>query len=313
MGLIAGFAKIDEVLKHPVVTIGNFDGFHLGHQKIVQLAIQEARLRGGQAIAFTFRPHPQVILRPQGEFQLLSTYDEKAALLSDFGVDVVIEEPFNREFSETSSNTFFNEILLKRIGVEAIVVGYDFAFGKGRTGHLESLKQFCDQAGVSLQVVPPHQVDGEVVSSSRIREHLKNGNLPAARGLLGRNFSYQGTVIRGEGRGRKLGFPTANLEIESKLALPLGVYVTEVWVGNSKYRAVTNVGVRPTFHSSWVGSVPLVEAHLLGVSLDLYGQRVQIHFIEKLRDEKKFSTPDALKLQISEDAKIADQVLRNIK
>ena len=303
--VIQGISQFEQTLKHPVVTIGNFDGFHLGHQSIVQSAINEAKKRGGMAVAYTFRPHPQVALRPGAQIQLLCTYDEKIRLLSDFGLDLIIEEPFSREFSETDSHTFFSEVLLKKLGVEAIVVGYDFAFGKGREGHLENLEKFCKSSNVSLEVVQPLRTEGEIVSSSKIRAHLRSGEISIASRMLGRFFSYEGVIVRGAGRGNQLGFPTANLEIQNKLILPLGVYSTWAWIDGKKIPSVTNVGVRPTFLTTGQDVPPLIETHLLHTAQDLYGLHMKVEFVQKIRDEKKFDSIEHLKLQIQKDIEAA--------
>lgn len=305
MELVRGIQALSHSLVHPVLTMGNFDGVHLGHQRVIQTAIQQARMRKGQAVAYTFRPHPQAFLRPSIPLQLLSTYDEKTELLERLGVDLVIEEPFNREFSSLEPEEFFKEILLRRIGVEAIVVGYDFAFGRERHGHLEGLDTFCRSASVELTVVPPQQIfqeeKSELVSSSKIRQHLLSGRLERANSLLGREFSYRGTVIRGQERGRKIGFPTANLRLENKIFLPYGVFATWAVLEGKKYRSVTHVGVRPTFQQPGSELIPLVEVHLLDASLDLYGASLEVRFVSRIREERKFSGVEELKAQISED------------
>ncbi len=270
MEVIRGYHQLSRTLKNAVVTIGNFDGVHLGHRKIIELTLKKARERGGIAIAYTFRPHPQVALRPDTDLQLLSTYDEKIELLQNSGLDLVIEEPFSREFSTTSPQQFFQDVLIRRLNAVEIVVGYDFAFGKGREGHLEAMEAFCKQDAIGLTIVPPLRTEGEVISSSRIRQHLLTGDLEAANRLLGREFSYRGIVIKGEQRGRKLGFPTANLKLENKLALPYGVYATWATLNGKVYPSVTNVGVRPTFRDSEGKELPaLEETHLLDTTIDL--------------------------------------------
>lgn len=310
-----GVETLTHSIPHPVVTIGNFDGVHLGHQHIIRLALEQAKKRKGQCVAYTFRPHPQEALRPESHIQLLSTYDERIELLERAGVDVIIEEPFSRRFSSTAPEQFFNEILLRKLSTEVIVVGYDFAFGKGRHGHLSVLETFCRGAGVELIVVQPQRFENEVVSSSRIRQYLTSGEIESANRLLGRPFSYRGIVMKGEGRGRKLGFPTANLSLENKLVLPFGVYATWAWMKGKKFPSVTNLGVRPTFHhtdqTNELGKeLPaLVETHLLDVSLDLYGQTLEVQFMHRLRDEKKFAGVNELKMQIALDAEQAKNSL----
>ena len=302
MEIYRGIQQLTTSVVRPVVTIGNFDGLHLGHQHIVRLAVDKAKSLNGTSIAYTFRPHPQVALRPGANVQLLSTYDEKLQLLEELGVDIVIEEPFSREFSTVAPEQFFSDVLLRRLSAQAIVVGYDFAFGKERQGHLEVLKKMCENAGVELQIVPPQRVASEVASSSRIRQHLLSGEIGEANALLGRPFSYHGIVIKGEGRGRKIGFPTANLKLENKLALPYGVYATWAIVGGtSRYKSVTNVGVRPTFFEADPELPALVETHLLDTSQDLYGMTLEVQFVEKLREERKFDGVKSLIQQIQLD------------
>jgi riboflavin kinase/FMN adenylyltransferase len=293
-----------------VLTIGNFDGVHLGHREIFRLTIEKARALGVLAAAYTFRPHPQVALRPGANVQLLSTYDEKLELLQAAGLDLVIEEPFSREFSSIPPQQFFSDIVLKILNARAIVVGYDFAFGKERQGHLEALGKFCADSGVALTVVPPQRVDGEIVSSSRIRGHLLAGDTVIAGRQLGRSFSYRGIVSRGDGRGRQLGFPTTNLAPEGKLVLPYGVYATwalcEAVFPGRRIPSVTNVGVRPTFHSASPGSAAepavRVETHLFDVAQDLYGSLLEIQFEKRLREERRFAGVEALKAQIAADS-----------
>jgi riboflavin kinase / FMN adenylyltransferase len=310
MEVVHGIQSLTRPLLHPVVTIGNFDGVHLGHQEIIRLAIEKARARGGTAVVYTFRPHPQVALRPEANVQLLSTYDEKLEILEGLGVDVVIEEPFSREFSNTKPEQFFSEVLLRRLSTEAIVVGYDFAFGAQREGHLQALETFCKSARVELTVVQPRRIGDEVVSSSRIRQYLKSGDPAGAARLMGRSFSYRGTVVRGDARGRTIGFPTANLKLDDKLILPHGVYATlsaceSVFPGKI-LPSVTNIGVRPTFAE---GSAPLVETHILDTTADLYGRTLDVRFVARLREEKKFPSFDELKAQIRRDADAARALL----
>ena len=302
MEFIAGYQNILRSFNHPVITIGNFDGVHLGHLRIIETALAKARALNGQCIAYTFRPHPQAALRPGIKLQLLSTYEERRDLLAQAGIDITIEEPFSREFSTVAPEQFFNDVLLRKVGAEAIVVGYDFAFGKERTGHLAALEAFCKSASVELTVVSPHREGGEIISSSKIREHLLAGEIENANRLLGREFFYKGVVIKGEGRGRKIGFPTANLKLDDKLALPYGVYSTWAVLGDQIYPSVTNVGVRPTFQVMGEELLPaLVETHLLDTTIDLYGSALEVRFIRKIRNEEKFSGIDALKKQIALD------------
>ncbi len=315
MELFRGYVSIQKPPEKAVVTIGNFDGVHLGHREIFRQTVAQAKRIGGTSVVFTFRPHPQIALRPEANISLLQTYDEKLELLQKRGLDVVIEQPFSREFSTTSPGDFFREVLLRRLSAVAIVVGYDFAFGKGREGGLRSLEEFCKNAGIQLTVVPPLRLGDTVVSSSQIRRALAVGQVSEAARLLGRPFSYRGTVVKGEGRGRKIGFATANLKLDSKLVLPYGVYATEAYLTDvdQTFDSVTNVGVRPTFAEieHGLGELPaLIETHLLGQTIDLYGRTLEVRFIDRIRDERKFSGIEALKSQIGDDVKAAAHILQ---
>ncbi len=310
MEVIRGIRNLKRALERPVVMIGNFDGVHLGHQKILSVAKEQARSRSGTLVAYTFRPHPRVALRPEAEIPLLLTYDEKLELLGQMGVDVVIDEPFSREFSTTTAERFFSDVILTQLNAVSIVVGYDFAFGKEREGHLDALASLCERAAVNLTVVEPQRLGDEVVSSSRIRKHLLAGDVAAAARLLGREFFYRGVVIKGEARGRKIGFPTANLRLENKIALPNGVYATWAVLGDRRFNSVTNVGTRPTFVEATGSELPvLIETHLLDQSLDLYGNTLEVRFVDRLRDERKFDSVEALTAQIAQDVIAARRIL----
>ncbi len=298
MQIVPGIHFLKRRLKNPVVAIGNFDGVHLGHCKILKKLIEKSK--NGTSVVYTFRPHPFFVLRPESGLSLLTSYDERSKLIGALGVDVLIEEPFSREFSNHSADDFFNLFLLHQLSAQAIVVGYDFSFGKNRQGHLVALKKFCDEAHVELTVIPPFRVGAEVVSSTQIRNHLRAGEIELANPLLGREFSYCGDVVRGEARGSQIGFPTANLKpgTQGLLLLPSGVYATRTKVGGQLYPSVTNIGVRPTFETD--GGL-VIETHLLDVSLDLYGAEITVKFMKRLRDEKKFSGAEELKAQIRRD------------
>ncbi|MCM2321632.1 MAG: bifunctional riboflavin kinase/FAD synthetase [Oligoflexia bacterium] len=310
MEVIRGIQSLARSLPHPVVTIGNFDGLHLGHRRIIELAQEKARQRGGTCVAFTLRPHPQMALHPERQLPLLSTYDEKLEQLEAMGVAVTVEEPFSREFSEVTPKEFFTDTLLRRLSAEVLVVGYDFAFGRERKGDLATFGELCAAAGIELVVVPPFRIDGEVVSSSRIRQHLVAGEVDTASKLLGREFFYRGVVRKGDGRGRTLGFPTANIKVEEKLLLPNGVYATVAFWGGKKFPSITNVGVRPTFHGAGEKELPLlVETHLLDVDPDLYGNVLEVRFVQRIRGEIRFPGANELRAQITADIQQARVVL----
>jgi riboflavin kinase/FMN adenylyltransferase len=301
MRLVSGIALLESACPHPVVCIGNFDGVHLGHRAIIDLARDNAMALSGTVVAYTFKPHPHVVLRPQSEIQLLTTYEERAEFLAAAGVDIVVEEPFIREFSTTGYEQFFTDHLLRGLNAEKIIVGYDFAFGRAREGHLEALRTLCKDAGVELIVAQAMRQGREVVSSSCIRHHCRLGELEAAAGLMGRPFFYRGVVMRGDGRGRQIGFPTANIAVGSKLVLPFGVYATQTLVGEEVLPSVTNVGLRPTFLSDKPDVQPLVETYIIDREFDLYGVKIEVRFLRRLRGEMKFDGVESLKRQIADD------------
>ncbi len=305
-----------------VVTIGNFDGVHLGHRKIIERVIREAKRIGGPACVFTFRPHPQEVLRPGTQVKLLTLYDEKVKILEDLGVDVVVEEPFSQDFFTLTAREFFEKVIVRGFKAKSLFVGHDFAFGKKREGNLELLKVWCAEKGIDVTVLDPEESGGEIVSSTRIRGLLNEGKISEAAILMDRFFFYRGVVVKGDQRGRLLGFPTANLKLENKLALPHGVYAT--WAittkngKHEKFPSVTNVGVRPTFKvESSQNELPIVvECHLIlpaGETIDLYGETLEVQFVEHFRSEKKFGSFEELKIQISKDKEQAQNFFRNLR
>lgn len=282
-----------------IVTIGNFDGVHLGHQEILKRAKAKAHAKNLQSVVYTFRPHPRTILHPDRPIDLLLTYDEKIEVIQSLGFDVLIEEPFSRDFSTLDSKRFFSEILIGVLKAQAIIVGYDFGFGKDRQGSLDILRGLCRDSGVELEVVPALTLsEGAAISSSRIRQLLLSGDIEEANRLLGREFLYSGVVVHGDARGRMIGFPTANVRFEPKLILPYGVYAVKLEVGGECWEGVANLGVRPTVSS--LGGVSL-EVHILDRQVDLYEAKVKVKMISRMRAEKKFSGLQELKEQIQLD------------
>lgn len=307
MRVFHSYEEINQAFANPIITIGNYDGLHLGHRQIIEAVIERARAEKGTAIVYTFRPHPQAALVPDNELQLINTYDEKLALLEEIGVDVVIEQSFSREFSTLSPEGFFRDILVKRLSAHAIYVGYDFGFGRDRSGSLDLLKNLCQEEGIEIQVTKPLKISGEICSSSRIRAYLKDGNVSAANALLGRDFFYRGVVVRGNGRGHKIGFATANVKTDSKLRVKEGVYATLAVFQGSIFESVTNVGRQPTFNVD--GGAPVaVETHILGFDRDIYGDVLEVRMLERLRDEVKFDGVESLVRQIKADVEKAKQI-----
>lgn len=293
-----------QLFSQSVVTIGNFDGVHLGHQEILSQAKIVAERKGLRCLVFTFFPHPCSVLKSDFLPSLLSTQFEKNNFLKKLGADQIIEQVFDLDFASLSAEDFFNSILLNQLKAETLVVGYDFAFGKARSGTLDLLKKLCKKKKVNLMVVPPCKNGSIIISSSKIRELLLCGEIEIANDFLGRFFSYQGTVVKGKGRGKLLGFPTANLEWEEKLVLPYGVYATYTTINQVRYLSVTNIGVRPTFVHSLEnknGNPLVIETHLIDASCDLYDKILLIEFVSFIRKEIKFSDKKDLVQQIQKD------------
>ena len=301
--VFAGARHYQAPEKGTVVTIGNFDGVHLGHQRILECAFEEGQGLSLPCGVLTFRPHPREVLGASGPLEWLNTYEERAERLLSKGMSFVIEEPFTREFSTLSAESFFKRVLVDQLKARSLVVGYDFAFGRDRGGSGDQLKAFCTEWNIALEIVDPIAHEGEVVSSSRIRTLLKEGRVNEAASLLGDSFQYKGVIVRGDQRGRQLGYKTANLDSVKKLMLKRGVYATKTHWKGGVYRSVTNIGLRPTFHDEAHGLQ--VETHILDFDQDLYGQSLEVEFLQFLRAEQKFDDVESLKNQIAKDVETA--------
>ncbi len=291
------------------VTIGAFDGVHRGHQALLRDFVAEARAHNAPAVVVTFYPHPAEVLGNRRNPFYLSTPEEKAALIARLGVDVLVTHPFNREVAQRSARDFMED-LHAHLGLRRLWVGYDFALGRHREGDIPTLRRLGEALGYTLHVVEAYRQDGMVVSSTRIRQALSAGDVALAARLLGRPYAVPGKVTRGDGRGRQLGFPTANLAVWPKRMMPAaGVYACQAEAGGEVYPAVVNLGVRPTFEQRPVA--PRLEAHLLDFSGDLYGQTLTLHFIARLRPEQRFPSAEALAAQIARDVAAAREALQH--
>jgi riboflavin kinase/FMN adenylyltransferase len=304
--VLEGSAAAEGALSRPVVTVGNFDGIHLGHQAILRTVVERAEAMRGDAVVYTFDPHPRKVLRPESAPGLLTTLDQKIELLAGHGVDAVIVEPFTRDFASTDPEAFIRECLHRRIGPVEVYVGYDFHFGRDRTGSMRLLTELGPRLGFAVTIIPEVTVDEGDVNSTRIRRLLADGLPEIAARMLGRAYAVRGRIARGDERGRTIGFPTANLEPESEVLPAPGVYAG--WLrlldagspaAESRLPVVTNVGHRPTFKE---GAEVLAEAHVLDWSGDLYGRRVELSFPWRLREERRFDGVEALRAQIARDA-----------
>jgi riboflavin kinase/FMN adenylyltransferase len=305
MRIVRGLKSFNERLPNPVLTLGNFDGVHLGHQAIFKKVIERAREINGTSIAFTFEPHPLKVLAPERSPRLLNTFHGKMELFAAVGIELVICASFTRIFAEQHSDDFAREVLHKQIGVREIYVGYDYAFGKGREGSIESLKGTGRSFGFEVGVVEPVQVQGVVVSSSVIRDLISNGSVEEASKFLGRDYVIEGEVVHGSHRGRTLGFPTANLHAANELLPGHGVYAVRAFLDSKWVDGVASIGVRPTF-----GAWPIsIEVFLFDFNSDLYGKHMDVTFLKQLRQEKKFLDVDALVAQMRIDVEEAKKIL----
>ncbi len=285
------------------VTIGNFDGVHLGHRELLRRTVARARAEGAAAVALTFAPHPVRYFSPRSRFYEITGPEEKAALIGETGIDTLVVEPFDGGVGLMWPADFAREVLARRLHARWVVVGYDFTFGRNRSGSPAALAEMGRDLGFDVEVVPPLMRGGAIVSSSRIRELLLAGRVREAGELLCRPYTLSGPVVTGAGRGRKLGFPTANIQFAQELVPLPGVYVVEAEVDGERRRGVANVGFNPTFGENSLG----LEVHLLDFEGDLYGKPMTVRFRDRIRDERKFKSVDELTRQIAKDVQFARQ------
>jgi riboflavin kinase/FMN adenylyltransferase len=306
-----GSAGVGEGVRGCVLTIGNFDGLHVGHAALLRAVRERGRELGAATGVYTFDPHPRRVLMPERPVPLLMTWDQLALGVEGAGIDFLVRETFTEEFAARTAENFLGEVIRQRLGPAELFVGRDFHFGKGASGSDETLGRIGPTLGIRVTIIPQVRVDGRDVSSTRVRELLREGEVEIAASYLGRPYTIWGTVVEGDRRGRTLGFPTANLEADNELIPANGVYAGTVQVleqgrpAGAPLAAVTNVGTRPTFDSGRV----LAEAHLLDWDGDLYGQRLELSFHARIRAERRFDGPDQLAAQIRRDAEQARVLL----
>jgi riboflavin kinase/FMN adenylyltransferase len=305
MLLITDLSEITRPFTNSVITLGNFDGIHLGHQELVRMVIRRARETGGQSMVVTFRPHPLKVLAPEKCPPLISIYEEKIRLFEKLGIDVLVKIPFSLRFAEMPPRTFVKSILCDLIGAKDIFVGYNYRFGRSREGNTQTLKQMGEEYGFIVHEVEQISLDGEVISSTKIRQLLSTGDVGHAAKLLGRPYAITGIVIRGDSRGKTLGFPTANIASKHAIIPSDGVYAVKLLARDKCLSGVVNIGLRPTFNTRSLA----IEVHIFDFDEDLYGEEVTLFFIRKIREERKFDTPDALIGQIKKDIGTAREIL----
>jgi riboflavin kinase / FMN adenylyltransferase len=305
MRIFKDFNALDEI-RNPVLTIGTFDGVHLGHQKILERVNQEAAQIDGESVLFTFYPHPKMVLFPDSSnLKLIQTQNEKLEKLSRYGLDNVIVFPFTREFSRLTAVEFVRDYLVNRLKVKKLVIGYDHQFGKNREGTLEFLKSVSDVYDFEVIEIPAQEIDEVNVSSTKVRNALLSGDVSLAAQFLGEPFELNGTVGRGDQIGRKLGYPTANLIIESaeKIIPGNGVYVVKVRLSGGEWNGMMNIGFRPTIGTD--EPIRSLEIHILDFNGDIYDQEISVQLLSRLRDEKKFNSLEDLSAQLKRDENTA--------
>ena len=297
------------VLENAVITIGSFDGVHRGHQKILDRIKQLAKDIDGKSVVITFHPHPRIVLRPEDSgIRLITSIDEKVSLLENYGIDVVVVVPFNKDFLNQTPDEYIQNFLIKKFNPKYIVIGYDHKFGKDRAGDIEFLKRYQLSAGFKVVQIEKQEIEHITISSSKIRNALDQGEIKIANQLQGHPFSISGTVIRGEGIGNTLGFPTANVEPPSKYKLipKEGIYAIKVHYFEKVYNGVLYIGTRPTLESF---KNRTIEAHIFDFNKDIYGDKLKIEFIEYIRGDMKYEGLEALTVQMEKDAKKAREIL----
>ena len=309
MELVKHIDQIEKPYKNAVITIGNFDGVHIGHQALFHEVIEKADTIGGTSIVMTFDPHPVRVLKQNGHLPLITLNEQKIELIEYSGIDVLICIQFTKEFAAISAKEFVEDLLLKCIGMKAIIVGKDYTFGKNREGNLELLQTYADRLGFEVIVADWVQTSKGLpnrISSTRTRELVMAGEVAEAKKLLGRYYQIRGVVTTGRNRGGKLlGFPTANITLHDELCPKNGVYAVTVDCMEAKYQGVANIGYSPTFDDG----VFSVEVHILDFNEDIYGQKIRVNFVERIRDEKKFSDISELSDAIKDDIEKARKIL----
>ena len=293
--------------KPTVITIGTFDGVHLGHQKIIKRVVETAHKNGLLATVFTFFPHPRMIVQHDQQLKLIHTLAEKKQFLQSLGVDLLIVQPFNEAFANLSAEAFVSELLVKHLRAQKVIIGYDHHFGKNRTANIDNMRLFGEQYGFSVEEIPVQEVDEVSVSSTKIRQALNEGKVEVAEHYLGVPYSFTGEVVHGLKLGRTIGFPTANLQIEAsyKLIPKDGVYVVYSLIEGRKVYGMMSIGKNPTIQ----GKGASIEVYFFDFNQDLYGQDLTIYFVKYLREERKFSSVSLLKKQIQDDETAARKAI----
>jgi riboflavin kinase / FMN adenylyltransferase len=295
-------------LSESVVTIGTFDGLHAGHKKIIENLKKKAKELNLNSVVITFYPHPRVVLNHNDEVKLLTPLSEKIKLFESLGIDYLYVLTFSNEFSKKTYQEFVEDIIIRKTNAKFMIIGYDHKFGNKREGDSKKLQEYVKGKNIDMMIVTPEEINETVVSSTKIREAIQNGDIELANKLLSRNYLVEGIVVEGAKRGRTLGFPTANLKPadNNKLIPPNGVYFVKVNYNDNKYFGVANIGLRPTFNNV---KEPITEVYIFNFSKEIYGEEISIEFIKKLRNEIKFNSIEELEIQIQKDVDLGKSLI----
>jgi len=305
MKVIYGLGKLKAPLKNTCCAIGIFDGLHRGHQYLIGQMIKKAKQLKARSMVITFFPHPAHVLRPDIDLPYLVSLPQRLKLIEQMGVDICVVIGFNNSFATIEPQGFITDVLCKRLGVKAVFVGEDFRFGRKRQGDAALFRACSEKCGYTFHAVGAVTSAGQVISSTRLRQLIAQGQLSKARQLLGRRFTVEGNVVAGSRRGRKLGYPTANVSTDQQVLLPRGVYVVQVRIATQQFNAIANIGTRPSFQEK--EKKVHLEVYVLDVQKNFYGKKVTVEFIKKIRDEKMFNSAEELITQIRRDERIARQ------
>jgi len=297
--------------ENSIVTLGTFDGVHIGHREIIDTVVNKADKLGGRSFVITFYPHPRKVISGDNQLKLLNTPDEKAVLLEALGVENLLIINFTKEFSRLTPDEFVDKIILKTIGAKEIVIGHDHHFGRGRGGNIDFLIDKGKEAGFKVTVIPEYKTDDVGINSSLIRKELRAGEIANVNKYLGRFYSFTGKVVKGDGRGKELGFPTANLKTENndKLLPAIGIYAVELFIENQKHLGLLSIGRRPTFYEQ--GEL-VAEVYIFDFNENIYGKDVTLNVVGRIRGEEKFSSADELIDRMNIDKKIGLEILKKL-
>ena len=307
MKTIYGIGQLKKPLTGSVMAIGVFDGVHKGHQKLIKRAVEKAKGLGTRSVVMTFSPHPVSVIHPKFELSLITSLEHKIRIIEDLGVDILIVVNFTEKFAALSPDNFIKKFIVNKLSPAEIFVGNDFRFGRGRIGEIDSFKGVVNSYGVVVNVLKLLKKDNEKVSSTDIRNLIKSGDLKGAKKLLGRYVSLEGTVVKGDARGRRLGFPTANIVPDDECIPPLGVYAVIVNTDDEEYKGVTNVGLCPVFRKN--AENVTVETFIFDFNKRVYGKVMQISFVKKIREELNFRSQEDLVEQMKKDESKARRIL----